>query len=97
MPLIEQRERDPRLGARQPVAVLGDLHAELVRRELELELADIQHLENLLPKAERAAKGADKDAKNIVRVFRFLTVLCWGACIVLFSYSSPPIGGEEFE
>ena len=31
--------------------------------ELELELADIQHLENLLPKAERAAKGADKDAK----------------------------------
>ena len=31
--------------------------------EIELMLADIQHLENMLPKAERSAKGADKDAK----------------------------------
>jgi len=38
--------------------------------ELELELADIQHLENLLPKAERAAKGADKDAKVKVDVMK---------------------------
>ena len=38
--------------------------------ELELELADIQHLENLLPKAERAAKGADKDAKLKVDVMK---------------------------
>ena len=38
--------------------------------ELELELADIQHLENLLPKAERAAKGADKEAKLKVDVMK---------------------------
>ena len=38
--------------------------------ELELELADIQHLENLLPKAERAAKGADKEAKAKVEVMK---------------------------
>ncbi|MFN9367710.1 MAG: redox-regulated ATPase YchF [Planctomycetia bacterium] len=38
--------------------------------ELELLLADIQHLENLLPKAERAAKGPDKDAKAKVDVIR---------------------------
>jgi GTP-binding protein YchF len=31
--------------------------------EIELMLADIQHLDNLLPKAERAAKSADKEAK----------------------------------
>ena len=34
------------------------------------ELADIQHLENLLPKAERAAKGADKEAKARVDVMK---------------------------
>ena len=38
--------------------------------ELELLLADIQHLDNLLPKAERAAKGPDKDAKAKVDVIR---------------------------
>jgi len=38
--------------------------------ELELMLADIQHLENLLPKAERAAKGPDKDAKLKVEVMK---------------------------
>jgi len=38
--------------------------------ELELMLADIQHLENLIPKAERAAKGPDKEAKLKVDVMR---------------------------
>jgi GTP-binding protein YchF len=38
--------------------------------EIELLLADIQHLENLLPKAERAARGPDKDAKLKVEVMR---------------------------
>ena len=38
--------------------------------EIELMLADIQHLDNLLPKTERAAKGADKEAKLKVDVMR---------------------------
>ena len=38
--------------------------------EVELMLADIQHLDNLLPKAERAAKSADKEAKLKVEVMR---------------------------
>jgi len=38
--------------------------------EIELMLADIQHLENMLPKAERSAKGADKDAKLKVEVMK---------------------------
>ena len=38
--------------------------------EIELMLADIQHLENLLPKAERAAKSADKEAKLKVEVMK---------------------------
>ena len=38
--------------------------------EIELMLADIQHLENLIPKAERSAKGADKDAKLKVEVMK---------------------------
>jgi ribosome-binding ATPase len=38
--------------------------------ELELMLADIQHLDNMLPKMERAAKGADKDAKLKVEVMK---------------------------
>ena len=38
--------------------------------ELELMLADIQHLENLLPKAERAAKGPDKEQRTRVDVMR---------------------------
>ena len=38
--------------------------------EIELMLADIQHLENSLPKLERSAKGADKDAKLKVEVMK---------------------------
>jgi hypothetical protein len=38
--------------------------------EIELMLADIQHLENLLPKAERAAKSADKEAKLKVEAMK---------------------------
>ena len=38
--------------------------------ELELILADLQHLENLLPKAERAAKSTDKEARLKVDVMR---------------------------
>jgi GTP-binding protein YchF len=38
--------------------------------EIELMLADIQHLDNLLPKLERAAKGADKEAKLKVEVMK---------------------------
>jgi GTP-binding protein YchF len=38
--------------------------------EIELMLADIQHLENSLPKLERSAKGADKDAKLKVDVMK---------------------------
>jgi GTP-binding protein YchF len=38
--------------------------------ELELMLADIQHLENMLPRLERSAKGADKEAKVKVEVVR---------------------------
>ena len=34
--------------------------------ELELILADMQHLENALPRAERAAKSTDKDARQRV-------------------------------
>ena len=37
--------------------------ADMETIELELILADLQHLENLLPKAERAAKSTDKEAK----------------------------------
>src|SRR6478736_3470349 len=38
--------------------------------EIELMLADIQTLENALPKAERTAKGGDKDAKLRVEAIR---------------------------
>jgi GTP-binding protein YchF len=38
--------------------------------EIELMLADIQHLENMLPKLERAAKSADKEAKAKVEATR---------------------------
>jgi hypothetical protein len=38
--------------------------------EIELMLADIQHLENSLPRLERAAKGADKEAKLKVEVMK---------------------------
>lgn len=38
--------------------------------EIELMLADIQALETAIPKAERTAKGGDKDAKQRVEVLR---------------------------
>ncbi len=38
--------------------------------EIELLLADIQHLENMLPRAERAAKSTDKEAKFKVEVMK---------------------------
>jgi GTP-binding protein YchF len=38
--------------------------------EIELMLADIQHLENLLPKAERAAKSTDKEARLKVEAMK---------------------------
>ncbi|MEI8229433.1 MAG: GTPase, partial [Planctomycetota bacterium] len=38
--------------------------------ELELMLADIQHLENMLPRLERSAKGSDKEAKVKVEVIK---------------------------
>ena len=45
------------------VAGKVDPVADMETIELELILADIQHLENLLPKAERAAKSSDKEAR----------------------------------
>ncbi len=38
--------------------------------ELELILADMQHLENALPRAERAAKSTDKEARQRVETMR---------------------------
>jgi len=38
--------------------------------ELELMLADIQHLENMLPRLERSAKGSDKEAKVKVEAIK---------------------------
>jgi GTP-binding protein YchF len=38
--------------------------------ELELMLADIQHLDTMLPKMERAAKGSDKEAKLKVEAIK---------------------------
>ena len=38
--------------------------------EIELLLADMQHLENMVPRAERAARGPDKDAKLKLDVMR---------------------------
>ncbi|MFM9197729.1 MAG: redox-regulated ATPase YchF [Planctomycetia bacterium] len=38
--------------------------------ELELMLADIQHLDTMLPRLERSAKGADKEAKVKVEVVK---------------------------
>ncbi|MFM8890707.1 MAG: redox-regulated ATPase YchF [Planctomycetia bacterium] len=38
--------------------------------EIELLLADIQHLENLLPKLERAAKSTDKEARLRVEIVK---------------------------
>ncbi len=52
------------------VAGTVDPVADMETIEIELMLADLQHLENLLPKAERAAKGLDKDAKLKVEVMK---------------------------
>ena len=52
------------------VAGTVDPVSDMETIELELMLADIQHLENLLPKAERAAKSADKEAKLKVEAMK---------------------------
>ena len=52
------------------VAGAVDPVADMETIELELLLADLQHLENLLPKAERNARGPDKDAKAKVEVLK---------------------------
>ena len=46
------------------VAGKVDPVADMETIELELILADMQHLENLLPRAERAAKSTDKEARH---------------------------------
>jgi len=45
------------------VAGRVDPVADMETIEIELILADMQHLEGLLPRAERAARGADKEAR----------------------------------
>ena len=52
------------------VAGKVDPVADMETIELELMLADIQHLDNMLPKMERAAKGADKEVKLRVDVMK---------------------------
>jgi ribosome-binding ATPase len=52
------------------VAGKVDPVADMETIELELMLADIQHLDNMLPKMERAAKGTDKEAKLKVEVMK---------------------------
>jgi GTP-binding protein YchF len=52
------------------VAGKVDPVADMETIELELMLADIQHLDNMMPKMERAAKGADKEAKLKVEVMK---------------------------
>ena len=52
------------------VAGTVDPVADMETIELELLLADLQHLENLLPKAERNARSQDKDAKAKVEVLK---------------------------
>lgn len=54
------------------VHVAGEVNpvSDIETIEIELMLADIQTLENALPRAERAAKGSDKDAKERVDVIR---------------------------
>jgi GTP-binding protein YchF len=52
------------------VAGRVDPVADMETIELELMLADIQHLDNLLPKTERAARGPDKEAKGRLEVMR---------------------------
>ncbi len=52
------------------VAGKVDPVADMETIELELLLADLQHLENLLPKAERAARGPDKEARERLDVLK---------------------------
>src|SRR3954451_22786087 len=52
------------------VAGAVDPVSDIETIEIELMLADIQTLENALPKAERAAKGNDKEAKLRVDAIR---------------------------
>ncbi|NBX30142.1 redox-regulated ATPase YchF, partial [bacterium] len=52
------------------VAGTVDPVSDMETIEIELMLADIQHLDNLLPKAERAAKSADKEAKLKVEAMK---------------------------
>ena len=52
------------------VAGTVDPVADMETIELELLLADLQHLENLLPKAERNARSRDKEAKARVDVLK---------------------------
>jgi GTP-binding protein YchF len=54
------------------VHVTGEVNpvSDIETIEIELMLADIQTLENALPRAERTAKGGDKDAKQRVDVIR---------------------------
>ena len=52
------------------VAGAVDPLSDIETIEIELMLADLQTLENALPKAERTAKGGDKDAKLRVEAIR---------------------------
>jgi len=52
------------------VAGTVDPVADVETIELELMLADLQGMENALPKAERSAKGGDKEAVHRVEVMR---------------------------
>ena len=52
------------------VAGKVDPASDMETIEIELMLADIQHLENMLPKLERAAKSTDKEARAKVEVVK---------------------------
>ena len=52
------------------VAGKVDPVADMETIELELMLADIQHIDTMLPRLERSAKGADKEAKQKVDVLK---------------------------
>ncbi len=52
------------------VAGTVDPVADMETIELELLLADLQHFETILPKAERNARGQDKEAKSRLEVLK---------------------------
>ena len=52
------------------VAGAVDPVADMETIELELLLADLQHFETILPKAERNARGQDKEAKSRLEVLK---------------------------